>query len=126
MTSILNWKKDNLLLDADRSGKLTETFVFQELAAQIDLDRAYSLYQYRDYKKHEIDFIIEDGDGSLAGIEVKASHSVSKDDFAAHKWFSENIIRGKNTYIAIVLYTGENKLSFGENMLALPIAALWE
>jgi predicted AAA+ superfamily ATPase len=125
MASILNWNKDELLLDADRSGKLMETFVFQELASLIDLDRDYSLYQYRDHKKHEIDFIVEREDGSILGIEVKASHSVSKDDFTPQKWFKENIIRDKKPYTGIVLYAGENKISFGDNMTAVPVAALW-
>jgi len=48
MTSILNWKIDEVMLNNDRSGKLMETFVFQELAAQVDLESKYSLYQYRD------------------------------------------------------------------------------
>ena len=140
MTSILGWKKDGITRDSDRSGKLMETFVFQELAAQIDLDRDYSLYQYRDYKQHEVDFLIERNDGSMVGIEVKASHSVSKEDFAPQIWFRENIFKrgasggrvSKNaslknsaSYKALVLYSGEDTLSFGPGLLAVPTAALW-
>ena len=126
MASILNWKREDIVLDADRSGKLTETFVFQELAAQIDLDSDYSLYQYRDAKKREIDFLVEkEGDG-LIGIEVKSSRSVSKEDFYSQIWFKENIVKNKTPYRGIVLYTGENTLSFGDGMLAVPIAALWD
>ena len=125
MTSLLNWKREDLILDPDRSGKLMETFVFQELAAQIDLDSDYSLYQYRDAKKHEIDFIIEKENEGLAGIEVKAGRSVSRDDFAPQIWFRDNIIKGKKPYKPIVLYSGEDVLSFGDGKLAIPIAALW-
>jgi predicted AAA+ superfamily ATPase len=125
MTSILNWKKEDIWLEPDRSGKLMETFVFQELAAQIDLDRDYALYQYRDYKKHEIDFIIERTDKALLGVEVKAGHSVAAKDFAPQKWFAENIIKSRKPYIGLVLYAGDQTLSFGKNMLAVPIAALW-
>lgn len=125
MTAILGWKQDDILLDVDRSGKLMETFVFQELVAQVDLDNSYSLYQYRDREKREIDFLIEREDGSLIGIEVKSSHSVSSDNFIHHKWFRENIVKGKKPYVGIVLYSGEQVLSFGEDLLAVPIAALW-
>ena len=125
MTAILGWKRDDILLDVDRSGKLMETFVFQELVAQVDLDNSYSLYQYRDREKREIDFLIEREDGSLVGIEVKSSHSVSSDNFIHHKWFRENIVKGKKPYVGIVLYSGEQVLSFGEGLLAVPIAALW-
>jgi hypothetical protein len=125
MASILGWKKDDIMRDPDRSGKLVETFIFMELAAQIDLARDHKLYQYRDYKQHEVDFLIERDDGAMVGIEVKAGHSVSKDDFAPQIWFSKNIIKKKTPYTALVLYSGEDTLSFGEGLLAVPTAALW-
>jgi predicted AAA+ superfamily ATPase len=126
MASILNWKKDEAFIDRDRVGKLIETFVFQELSAQIDLDKyAYNLYQYRDHKNREIDFIVERDDDFIIGIEVKAGKNVSKEDFAHQIWFRDNIVKGKK-YIAYILYSGEDKLSFGKDLIALPIAALWE
>ena len=126
MASLLNWKRDDLYLNPDKSGKLMETFVFQELSAQIDLDGDYSLYQYRDVKKREIDFLIEKENEGLVGIEVKASHKVSREDFAPQIWFKENIIKDKMPYRGIVLYTGEDTLSFGGGMLAVPAAALFK
>jgi predicted AAA+ superfamily ATPase len=125
MASILNWKKDEVMQNHDRAGKLMETFVFGELAAQIDLDSDYSLYQYRDTKKREIDFIVEKEDEGLIGIEVKAGRNVSKDDFGPQIWFKENIVKGKSPFTGIVLYSGEDTLSFGDSLLAVPIAALW-
>jgi len=125
MTSLLKWKKEDLTLDSDRSGKLMETFVFQEIAAQIDLDYDYSLYQYRDAKKREIDFLVEKEGEGMIGIEVKSSSSISREDFAPQIWFKENIIKDKSPYRGIVLYTGENTLSFGDGMIAVPVAALW-
>ncbi|MDR1859212.1 MAG: AAA family ATPase, partial [Treponema sp.] len=59
MCSVLGWQIDEVMLNMDKSGKLMETFVFTELAAQTDLDSKYSMTQYRDRVKHEIDFIIE-------------------------------------------------------------------
>ena len=125
MTSILDWQMDKVMLDVDRSGKLMETFVFQELAAQINLDGGYSLYQYRDREKREIDFIIERSDGMIVGVEVKAGHNVSREDFTPQLWFRDSVIKNRQPYKAIVLYSGERTISYGENMLAVPIAALW-
>jgi predicted AAA+ superfamily ATPase len=125
MASLLNWKREDLYLDSDKSGKLMETLVFQEIAAQIDLDSDYSLYQYRDTKKREVDFLIEKEDEGLVGIEVKASRRVSIEDFAPQIWFKENIIKNKTPYHGMVLYTGEDTLSFGNGMLAVPAAALF-
>ena len=125
MTSLLNWRTDSVMLDVDRSGKLMETFVFQELAAQVDLESRYSLYQYRDREKREIDFIVERDDGAILGIEVKAGHNVSRKDFAPQEWFRDNIIKNKNPYIGIVLYSGDRTIKYSEDLLAAPIASLW-
>ena len=125
MASLLNWKREDLYLESDKSGKLMETLVFQEISAQIDLDSDYSLYQYRDTKKREVDFLIEKENEGLVGIEVKASRRVSIEDFAPQIWFKENIIKNKMPYRGMVLYTGEDTLSFGNGMLAVPAAALF-
>jgi len=125
MTSILGWKMDDVLRNSDRGGKLMETFIFQELAAFTGLHTDYNLFHYRDYKKHEVDFLIERDDGAIVGIEVKASHSVSKDDFAPQIWFRENIIKNKSPFTALVIYSGEDTLSFGDGLLAIPAASLW-
>ena len=85
----------------------------------------YQLYQYRDKDKREIDFIVEQDDGSLIGIEVKAGSTVSRKSFKHMEWFSQNIVKNK-IFIGVVLYTGADILSFGNNMYALPITYLWQ
>lgn len=124
MASVLNWQLDAIYFDADRVGKIIETLVFNELSAQISLNRGYSFYHYRDRENREIDFIIENEFGEMACIEVKASMKVSKEDFRHIKWFKENLVKDKKV-IGVVLYSGENTVSFGENLLAVPLAALW-
>ncbi len=123
MASILGWHAKEVYLDPDRSGKLAETFVFQELAAQVELDEQYALYQYRDREKREIDFVVERDDGSMIGVEVKSGQSVAKGDFRHLEWFKNNL--AKKPFKGIVLYTGEDTLSFGKDMLAVPMASLW-
>jgi len=124
MASILGWNIKEVLQNHDRSGKLVETFIFQEIAAHVDLEGS-SLYQYRDRENREIDFIVEREDGALLGIEVKAGHNVSREDFKHLEWFSKNILKGKNNFLGIVLYSGDRTIHFSENMLAVPTAALW-
>jgi predicted AAA+ superfamily ATPase len=124
MASILNWRVEEVMLDSDKSGKIIETFVFNELAAQLDLREGSRFYHYRDRDKREIDFIIENERGTLLGIEVKAGSAVSKNDFKHMGWFRHSIVPEKK-FIGVVLYTGENVLSFGPDMYAVPLAALW-
>ncbi len=126
MTSILHWYLSQVEIDADRSGKLIETFIFNELAAQIDANPSqYALFHYRDREKHEIDFLIEREDQALLGIEVKASSTISAADFKHLKWFKENIAKNK-PFIGIVLYAGEIVGKMGDQLWAVPFGALWE
>lgn len=125
MASLLNWKAEDLLLDADKSGKIFETFVYNQLIVQIELEsNQYELYHYRDREKREIDFIIQDTNNNIYGIEVKAGSSVTKDHFKHLSWFRDNLAKGK-TFVGIVLYTGEHVITFDENMLAIPMNNLW-
>jgi len=112
-------------LSSDQTGKLFETFVFNELAAQADAeeDPRYEIFHYRDQKKREIDFLIEREDGALLGIEIKASTAVKGDDFKHLKWFQKNLARKE--FSGIVLYAGKDVLPFGQALWAVPISALW-
>lgn len=125
MSSILNWHYDDVSMDMDKYGKLIETLVFNELSAQVDLNSDYSLYQYRDRENREIDFIIEDEDNNIIGIEVKGGSKIEKEDFKHLSWFNNNLVKKKN-FTGIVLYSGENTLRFADNLYAVPTASLWQ
>jgi len=126
MASILGWRMDQIRLDSDRSGKLIETFAFNELAAQVDICHTeYQLYHYRDREKREIDFIIEREDGALLGIEIKAGSSLHKRDFKHLAWFQTHLAKD-NTFTGIILYSGEHIASFGNHLWAVPFGYLWE
>jgi predicted AAA+ superfamily ATPase len=125
MSSILNWNLDDVMLDGEKCGKIVETFVFNELSAQLELQKGYKFYHYRDRDKREIDFLIENDRGILLGVEVKAGSVVSKSDFRHMVWFKENIANDRE-FISMIVYSGENVLQFGPDMYAVPIAALWD
>ena len=125
MATLLRWKMDQVRFDSDRSGKLMETFAFNEIMAQVDAgDGPYELFHYRDREKREIDFIIEREDNALLGIEIKAGSAVGKNDFKHLKWFQNNIATNQ-TFTGIILYTGEIPASFGNNLWAVPFGLLW-
>lgn len=125
MASILGWHLDQVRLNADRVGKLVESFAFNELAAQVDMsDGEYELYHYRDRERREIDFLIEREDGALLGIEIKAAASTKKGDFKHLSWFRDNLA-GDRPFVGIVLYAGTFSGSFGDGLWAVPFGALW-
>lgn len=125
MASLLNWNFDKIHMEGDLTGKLIETFVFNQLAAIIDAqEERYKLYHYRDKDARELDFIIENSDGDLLGIEVKSSSSPSKDAFKHLKWFKEHQAKDRK-FIGIVIYTGNDVLSYGDGFWLVPANALW-
>lgn len=125
MASLLGWNIDQVRFDTDRSGKLIETFAFNELAAQVDAaDGLYELMHYRDRQKREIDFLIEREDGAMIGIEVKSGSNIGAADFKHMKWFKETLA-GNRPFTGIILYSGEHTASFGESMIAAPFGSLW-
>lgn len=122
MSGILGWTGESVYTNDDRSGKLMETWVYQNLAALADLNIDYNIFHYRDSLKREIDFIVERSDGAMLGIEVKSGSSLGAADFKHLKWFAKNLAKGEFT--GIVLYSGEHALRFGEGFYAVPLAAL--
>lgn len=122
MANLLGWDEEMAFVDADISGKLVESWVYHELAVLADVEGGYSISQYRDKNKREVDFIIENEKGDLLGVEVKAGANVSKNDFKHLKWFGCNL--AKNPYTGIVLYPGEHVLRFGDGYYAVPMSCL--
>jgi len=125
MASVLRWRFDKVRLDGDMNGKHIETFVFTQLASILDAqDESYELYHYRDREKREVDFIIENEDGDILGIEVKSGSAVNKSMFKHLKWFKANLVKNRK-FKGIVFYSGEHLVPFGEDMWAVPINSLW-
>ena len=121
--NLLGWREAEARDDPDRSGKLLETWVHHELAVRADLG-GWTLHHYRDAEKREIDFLVEDGEGALLGVEVKAGAVVRADDFRHLSWFRDRLAPGPFT--GIVLHTGASAARFGDGLFAVPMAALFE
>ncbi len=105
-------------------GAMLETFVLNELRHQLEgAQGSPRLYHFRTHEGLEVDGVLERRDGTLFGIEVKASSSVGAGDFRGLKALQEKT--GAKFFGGAVLYTGTQTLPFGENLTALPIASLW-
>ena len=118
---------DAAVLMADRPllGQLLETFVLQELRRQTsEYDEALTFFHYRDKDGAEVDIVIERGARVLAGVEVKASATVTASDFRGLRRLRE--VAGKRFAGGVVLYDGETSASFGDGLHAVPLRALWE
>ncbi len=104
-------------------GHLLESFVVNELRKQIGWsDNRAILHHYRTTTGREVDILLEDAAGRLVGLEVKASSTVGRKDFSGFDALSEDT--GQQFVRGVVLYTGEQPVSFGEHYLAMPVSAL--
>ena len=105
-------------------GHLFENFVVNELRKQIEWsDSRVNLYHYRTTVGRKVDILLEDAAGHLVGLEVKFSATVVRKDFYGFDALSEDT--GKQFVRGIVLYTGEQSVSFADKYMALPISAMW-
>lgn len=106
---------------SNQGGNLVETWVYNQLAAEVDLHPLWNMYHFRNKNNQEIDFLVENDHGDLLGVEVKASESVNLGDFRHLQWFS----KFAPGFIGVVLYAGNELLSLGNGMFAVPFSALW-
>lgn len=105
-------------------GPLLEGFVLMELARQLTwCEQDAALFHYRTRDGIEVDAVLENRRGGVVGIEVKAASTVRPDDFRGLHHLAQRI--GDDFLVGIVMHTGEQALSFGPKMLALPVSALW-
>ena len=114
-------------LDKDRSllGRYLETFVYQELKRQASWhDAPMSFFHYRDKDRVEVDIVIERGVRAVAGVEVKASSTVTTSDFRGLRKLSR--ATGERFAAGVVLYDGEISAGFGDRLHAVPLRRLWE
>ena len=70
-----------------------------------------------------MDFVLENAQGQIVGIEVKAAASVTRRDFFGLDRLAS--IAGDRFVQGIVLYDGERSLSFAGHLRAVPFASVW-
>jgi len=115
---------DRLKRDPAYGGPLLENFVLGELARQLTwADTFARLYHYRTRDGQEVDAVLEHNDGRLVGIEVKASSTVTAEDFRHLVHLRDRT--DERFHAGIVLYAGTDILSFGDRLIAAPADALW-
>lgn len=114
---------DMLITHRERWGATLETWVYAELRKALALsDEAWYLSHYRDKDQTEVDFVLENPQRQLIGIEVKAAATVQAQDFKGLRKLQAQT--GADFLTGIVLYDGAHALPFGPGLWAVPLAAL--
>jgi predicted AAA+ superfamily ATPase len=105
-------------------GALLESFVGNELLKQIGWhNQALTLHHFRTHVGDEVDFVLEAPDGTIAGVEVKLSATVSTNDLRGLRTLRD--AAGKRFRRGIVLYTGNTVVPLDEQLTAVPMRNLW-
>ncbi|HEV8654894.1 MAG TPA: ATP-binding protein [Candidatus Limnocylindria bacterium] len=106
-------------------GPLLESFAAMELRKLSGWSaRRPTLFHFRSHLGAEVDIVLEQTDGRLVGIEVRAASTVRSDDLTGLRALAE--ASGKKFVRGVVLYTGPNATSLGAKIMALPMSALWK
>lgn len=95
-----------------------------ELARQAWSDTRVDLFHYWTKDKVEVDVVLENRQGKVVGIEVKAASTVSQDDFRGLRHLARRL--GDDFIVGLVLYTRQQTFSFGPRLRAMPVSAIWE
>jgi hypothetical protein len=123
-SSLLGVDAAALAKDRPLLGQVLETFVLQELRRQAGWHEAsIGFHHFRDKDGYEVDIVLERDGRELAGVEVKASATVTEADFRGLRKLRE--ASGGRFVCGALLYDGESAVRFAADMFAVPIKALW-
>jgi uncharacterized protein len=121
---LLNADADRVMVDGRVAGALIETFAVMEIVRQAAVDPdPPTLFHFRDRREHEVDLVLERRDGTIVGIEMKASATVDTKDFRALRLLRDRL--GDRFAFGVVLGTGSQTLPFGDRLAVAPLSALW-
>ena len=125
---LLGLRTPEQLISSQFYGGLLETLIYMECCKQSTwAENEASFYHYRDAQKNEVDLVLEQNDGKIIGLEIKASASVSIHDFKGLKALAD--YAGDKFRYGALFYTGKDILPFtqGKNVFyALPVGLLFE
>ncbi len=105
-------------------GHVVETYVACELLKHLAFSsKGLSLWHYRTQTDIEVDFVLEDRQGRIAGIEVKASATLDSADFKGLRHLQATEAQAFQR--GIVLYAGRELVAFSEQLIAVPLSMWW-
>lgn len=124
MGHLLQINASTLKDNATGFGPLLETFVVNELRKMASWSSHRPiLYHYRTRNQLEVDAVLVSRAGAVAGLEIKASASISSSDWRGLRALADDA--GSKFTAGIMLYTGNEFAQVAPGMFLTPISALF-
>ena len=124
LVALMGVSQEHLNHDRTLFEPIFESFVLGELLKLASWsEERYFFWHFRQNDKQEVDIVIEDLRGNIVGVEVKASASVNRKDFAGLRSLAHAC--GDKFALGVVLYNHDKTLPFGDRLVAAPVSALW-
>jgi len=113
-----------LKAEGNQAGMVLENFVHMELRKQSTWSAAEpELFFWRTASGQEVDLVLEDRAGRIAGVEVKASATLAAGDVRGLQALAQ--AAGPRWLRGVVLYTGTEVIPFAKNLHGVPLGRLW-
>lgn len=109
--------------DKKAFGHVFENFVATELLKSAKLSNL-ELSHYRTQSGKEADFVLENAQGDVVGIEVKSAKDIDKKAYSGLLELKE--LCGDKFKKGIILYTGNDIVPLSEKIWAVPICYFWK
>ena len=114
---------DAVRVDRTPFGALLETFVVGEIIKIASWQEGrFEFSHFRDKEGSEVDVVIEDRQGRVVGIEVKAAATVTGSDFGGLRKLAQ--ASGDKFVQGLVLHDHDRTVPFGPKLAAAPLSAL--
>lgn len=115
---------DRVKTDGNLAGTLLENFAVMELRKQTTWSATQpEIFYWRTVSGQEVDVVLEDRTGRVAGVEIKAAATLGSSDVRGLQALAKTV--GKNWLRGVVLYTGTEVVPFSSNIHGLPINRIW-
>jgi len=121
--ALLRVDTGDLRRDGPLFGRLLDAYVAAQVRAEVAVsDLMPRLHHLRDRDGHEVDLVLDYGRRGLVALEIKASAAPGGSDAASLVWLKERI---PSFRAGLVLRTGPRTYRLHDDIVAVPIAALW-
>ena len=107
-------------------GHLFENFIATEIVKAVKSNISYNVSHFNPVQNQgkEVDFVIENQESEVIGIEVKLDATINQKDWVNMYTLQETT--GDRFLKGIILYTGDELIQVSRSIWAVPVNYLWE